>query len=97
MVVTHGNGPQVGMINLALKPPRKLKRTPHVAHVGLRRPQPGYIGYDLQNALREALSRGMSVPVATLITRSKWTPTTPHLNIQPNLSVPFLAKKKPDS
>lgn len=71
VVVTHGNGPQVGMINLAFEAAAKTEAhspmLPMSVCVALSQ---GYIGYDLQNALREELlSRSMPVPVATLITQ----------------------------
>ena len=71
VVVTHGNGPQVGMINLAFEAAAKTKaHTPMLPMSVCVALSQGYIGYDLQNALREALlSRGMTVPVATLITQ----------------------------
>ncbi len=71
VVVTHGNGPQVGMINLAFEAAAKTEAhspmLPMSVCVALSQ---GYIGYDLQNALREELlSRNMAIPVATLITQ----------------------------
>ena len=66
LVIAHGNGPQVGMINLAFDcgdvPPMPFPEC------GAR--SQGYIGYHLQNALREELrSRGMDHPVATIVTQ----------------------------
>ncbi|WP_215782090.1 MULTISPECIES: carbamate kinase [unclassified Paludibacterium] len=71
VVVTHGNGPQVGMINqafeIAARADAHSPRLPMSVSVALSQ---GYIGYDLQNALREALlARGIDKPVATLITQ----------------------------
>lgn len=71
VVVTHGNGPQVGMINLAFEAAAKTEaHTPMLPMSVCVALSQGYIGYDLQNALREALlARGVSVPVATVITQ----------------------------
>jgi carbamate kinase len=71
VVVTHGNGPQVGMIHLAFEAAALTEaHTPHLPMSVCVALSQGYIGYDLQNALREEmLDRGMSVPVATLITQ----------------------------
>ena len=71
VVVTHGNGPQVGMILMAFEAASMTYAhspvLPMSVCVALSQ---GYIGYDLQNALREALlNRGMDKPVATLITQ----------------------------
>ena len=71
VVVTHGNGPQVGMINLAFEAAAKTEaHTPMLPMSVCVALSQGYIGYDLQNALREVLlSRGIHKPVATLITQ----------------------------
>ncbi|AOV95763.1 carbamate kinase [Edwardsiella hoshinae] len=71
VVVTHGNGPQVGMINLAFEAAAKTEaHTPMLPMSVCVALSQGYIGYDLQNALREELlDRGMDTPVATLITQ----------------------------
>lgn len=71
IVITHGNGPQVGMIEVAFEAASKTSVhspiLPMSVCVALSQ---GYIGYDLQNALREVLlSRGIHKPVATLITQ----------------------------
>lgn len=55
----------------------------------------GYIGYDLQNALREELlSRGINKPVATLVTRSKSMLTIRHSSTRPSRLVRSLPSKK---
>jgi carbamate kinase len=71
VVVTHGNGPQVGMIHLAFESAAMTQaHTPHLPMSVCVALSQGYIGYDLQNALREELlDRGLQVPVATLITQ----------------------------
>jgi len=72
LVITHGNGPQVGMINLAMETAAKVDNSfffiPMSVCVALSQ---GYIGYDIQNALREELLfRGINKPVATIITQT---------------------------
>jgi carbamate kinase len=71
VVVTHGNGPQVGMIDTAFEAAAMTEaHTPHLPMSVCVALSQGYIGYDLQNALREELlDRGMRVPVASLITQ----------------------------
>ena len=71
LVITHGNGPQVGMIHQAFEAaahtPTHSPVLPMSVCVALSQ---GYIGYDLQNALRETLlKRGISKNVASLITQ----------------------------
>ncbi|MDR1640359.1 MAG: carbamate kinase [Clostridiales bacterium] len=72
VVLTHGNGPQVGMINLAMETSGKTEaKTPYIPMSVCVAMSQGYIGYDLQNALREELlNRGLSVPVASIITQT---------------------------
>ena len=72
VVITHGNGPQVGMINLAMETAAKVDESlfyiPMSVCVAMSQ---GYIGYDIQNALREELlDRGVTKPVATIITQT---------------------------
>lgn len=72
VVVSHGNGPQVGMINNAMialtHEDLEQPNTPLSVCVAMSQ---AYIGYDLQNALREELlNRNISgIPVATMITQ----------------------------
>ena len=71
VVLTHGNGPQVGLINLAFEEGSKVN--PKVSEM----PFPecgamsqGYIGYHLQNALYNALlNEGIKKDVIPMITR----------------------------
>lgn len=71
VVVTHGNGPQVGMINQAFEAAAKTEaHTPTLPMSVCVALSQGYIGYDLQNAIREELlTRQLDIPVATLITQ----------------------------
>ncbi len=72
VVVAHGNGPQVGMVNNAMialtHEDEKQPNTPLSVCVAMSQ---AYIGYDLQNALREELlNRNITnIPVATMITQ----------------------------
>lgn len=72
VVVAHGNGPQVGMINNAMTD--FTKANPQTGNIPLSvcvAMSQAYIGYDLQNALREELrNRGIqNTPVTTMITQ----------------------------
>lgn len=72
VVLVHGNGPQAGMIKLAmdeLTATDEKKYPPVSLSVAVAMSQT-YIGYDLQNALREEmLHRGIHKPVATVATQ----------------------------
>lgn len=71
VVIAHGNGPQVGMINLAFEEAQKTNSSmPHVPFAECNAMSQGYIGFHLQNALREELvKRDIKKPVATLVTQ----------------------------
>jgi len=83
VVVTHGNGPQVGMINNAMialtHEDAQQPNTPLSVCVAMSQ---AYIGYDLQNALREELfNRGITdIPVATMITQVRVNEDDPAFN-----------------
>ncbi len=79
-VVAHGNGPQVGIVNNAMialthEDPNQ-PNTPLSVCVDMSQT---YIGYDLQNALREELinRRIENIPVATMITQVRVDPDDP--------------------
>ena len=79
IVISHGNGPQVGMINIAMGELARIypKYTPCPMSVCVAMSQ-GYIGYDLQNSLRaELLNRGIYKPVSTIITQVCVDPNDP--------------------
>ena len=72
VVIAHGNGPQVGMINLGLSTAAEAKA------IKADMPFPecgamseGYIGYHLQQAIgNELTARGIRKPVATIVTQT---------------------------
>ena len=80
LVIVHGNGPQVGMIQNAMmqlvrSDPEKYITCPLSVCVAMSQ---GYIGYDLQNALREEmLDRGIDQGVATVLTQVEVDPEDP--------------------
>lgn len=81
LVLTHGNGPQVGMLKLAMDElavhhPAKYTITPLSVCVAMSQ---GYIGYDLQNALREELcNRGIcDKAILSMITQVEVSPDDP--------------------
>lgn len=71
VAITHSNAPQVGMIHTAMNEFGKVHQdyTPAPMSVCSAMSQ-GYIGYDLQNAIREALlNRGIYRTVSTILTQ----------------------------
>ncbi|MDD6339753.1 MAG: carbamate kinase [Butyrivibrio sp.] len=76
VIITHSNGPQVGMIQTAMTEFARLDDRYTVAPMSLcGAMSQGYIGYDLQNAIRtELLNRGIYKTVATIITQVKVDP-----------------------
>ena len=72
VVVTHGNGPQIGMINNAMAAlTREVKGQPNTPLSVCVAMSQAYIGYDLQNALHEELlNRGIEhLPTMTMVTQ----------------------------
>ena len=71
VVISHSNGPQVGMIHTAMNEFGKTHPDYTFAPMSVcSAMSQGYIGYDLQNALRtELIKRGIYKPVSTILTQ----------------------------
>ena len=71
LVIGHGNGPQVGMINLAMEySSQRGGGTPFMPFPECGAMTQGYIGYHLQQALQEELRRrGIQKEVVTVVTQ----------------------------
>lgn len=100
VIISHGNGPQVGMINNAMgaygrMDPEHPAFTPLSGCVAMSQ---AYIGYDLQNALREELlNRGIEKSVATVITQVRVDENDPAF-LNPTKPIGhFLTKEEADA
>ena len=79
IVIVHGNGPQVGMINIAMTTLSREDPSHPMAPMSVcTAMSEGYIGYDLQNSLREELlDREIHKAVSTLLTQVEVDPNDP--------------------
>lgn len=100
VIVVHGNGPQVGMINNAMAAlSRENPDHPHTPLSVCVAMSQAYVGYDLQNALREELLLRdiLDIPVTTAITQMRVDANDPAFH---SLSKPighFMSKEEAES
>ena len=100
VVIAHGNGPQVGMIQNAMteltrSDPEKYIPCPLSVCVAMSQ---GYIGYDLQNGLREELlDRGINKGVATVLTQVEVDPHDPAFRNPTKPIGAFMTKEEADA
>ena len=71
IIISHGNGPQVGMINLSFDTAAKSEaKTPAMPFPECGAMSQGYIGYHLQNAIENELkNRKLEKMVATIVSQ----------------------------
>ena len=99
VIISHGNGPQVGMINNAMAAYSKTEPshpaiTPLSVCVAMSQ---AYIGYDLQNALKEELlNRGIKKNVATVITQVRVDENDPAFEHPTKPIGQFMTKEEAD-
>ena len=75
VAIVHGNGPQVGMINLAFE---TSKETPNMPFPECGAMSEGYIGYHIQNALYNSFKlNNINKTVSTIITQVQVDPCDP--------------------
>jgi carbamate kinase len=100
VVISHGNGPQVGMISEAMmmltrSNPEKYVPCPLSVCTAMSQ---GYIGYDLQNMLREELAnRGITMDVASCLTQVEVDPDDPAFDNPTKPIGAFLTKEEAES
>lgn len=70
IVITHGNGPQVGMINLSMETANTSIKTPEMPFAECGAMSQGYIGYHLQQSIQnELLNRKIEKECLTVVTQ----------------------------
>ena len=100
VIISHGNGSQVGMINNAMAAYSKTEPshpaiTPLSVCVAMSQ---AYIGYDLQNALKEELlNRGIKKNVATVITQVRVDENDPAFEHPTKPIGQFMTKEEADA
>jgi len=99
VVIAHGNGPQVGMIQEAMTQltrsnPEKYIPCPLSVCTAMSQ---GYIGYDLQNSLREELyERGLKPDATTILTQVVVDPEDPAFKNPTKPIGSFMTKEEAD-
>ena len=101
VIVVHGNGPQVGMINNVFNENYDLHKNDGASYIPLANcgaMSQAYIGFDLQNALREeCLNRGVKVNgVATVLTQVVVDKADPAFQKPTKPVGQFMTKEKAD-
>ena len=99
VIITHSNGPQVGMIQTAMTEYSRLDENRTVAPMSIcGAMSQGYIGFDLQNAIRtELLSRGIYKPVSTIITQVRVDPFDKAFNAPSKVIGRLMTKEEADN
>ena len=100
VVVTHGNGPQVGVIQdaMTLLSRENPEKHPHFPLSVCTAMSQGYIGYDITNKLREELlDRGIRKGVSCVLTQVEVDPEDPAF-LNPTKPIgPFLTKEEAEA
>ena len=99
VVITHSNAPQVGMIHMAMNEFGKMHTDYSAAPMSVcSAMSEGYIGYDLQNAIRaELLRRGIFKTTSTILTQVEVDPYDDAFNNPVKLIGRTLTKEEADS
>ena len=100
VVVSHGNGPQVGVIQdaMTLLSRENPEKHPHFPLSVCTAMSQGYIGYDIQNKLREELlDRGIKKDVTSVLTQVLVDPDDPAFDHPTKPIGPFLTKEEAEA
>ena len=94
IIIGHGNGPQVGVINLAFEDSYENKDIPYMPFPECTAMSQGYIGYHIQKGLRDILEdEGINKKIATIITQVTVDKTDPSFRHPTKPVGPFYTKK----
>ena len=97
LIIGHGNGPQVGVINLAFEDSFENKDIPYMPFAECTAMSQGYIGYHLQKGIRAALKKeGLNKKVATVVTQVAVDESDPSFNNPTKPVGPFYDKETAD-
>ena len=97
VVISHGNGPQVGAINLGMNFAAEHGKTAAFPFPECGAMSQGYIGYHLQQSLENELHRRwMNKSVATIVTQIAVDPTDPAFENPSKPVGDFYTKKQAD-
>ena len=99
IIITHGNGPQVGMIQNAFATANGVDpKYPKIDLPECGAMSQGYIGYDIQNKLREELlDRGIKKDVTSVLTQVLVDPDDPAFDHPTKPIGPFLTKEEAEA
>ena len=99
VVITHSNAPQVGMTHMAMNEFGKMHTDYSAAPMSVcSAMSEGYIGYDLQNAIRaELLRRGIFKTTSTILTQVEVDPYDDAFNNPVKLIGRTLTKEEADA
>lgn len=95
LVITHGNGPQVGIINLAFEDSFENKDIPYMPFPECTAMSQGYIGYHIQKEIKRQLKEeGISKEVVTVLTQVVVDKTDPAFKNLSKPVGPFYSEKE---
>lgn len=94
IIIGHGNGPQVGIINLAFEDSYENENIPYMPFPECTAMSQGYIGYHLQKGIRDVLEEeGIYKKVVTLITQVAVDKNDPSFKAPSKPVGPFYTKE----
>ena len=94
IIIGHGNGPQVGVINLAFEDSYANEDIPYMPFPECTAMSQGYIGYHLQKGLRDVLEdEGIEKKIVTLVTQVVVDKDDPSFKNPTKPVGPFYSKK----